>query len=163
MRALLCAKLKQLQLSMKTIWLIVCWYWTTNFQIINQWLYLLMVRNQLIDFSNVVNVGTINDDLNFSYGNDATAYKGCTVSLKGELWYFGGKADTLNQTYQVSLKIITIYIFGRIFILILGEQNYRLQIATTIRFAVWIFNGCMQYFWGTRRKSFVVFRCSWSR
>ena len=41
----------------------------------------------------------INDDLDFSYGNDVSLKYGCAVTLKGVMWYFGG-----SQSRQVSFK-----------------------------------------------------------
>ena len=35
-------------------------------------------------------LGTVNEDVNFEYGEDATAHRGCGVVYKGEYLYFGG-------------------------------------------------------------------------
>ena len=44
--------------------------------------------------------GSINEDLNFEYGEGATAEEGCGVVFKGEYFYFGGIGST--QKGQVS-------------------------------------------------------------
>ena len=54
-------------------------------------------------------LGTVNDDVNFEYGEDATAHRGCGVVYKGEYLYFGG--DGTDHRYgsgdkrQVSSKL----------------------------------------------------------
>ena len=40
--------------------------------------------------------GKVNDDLDFEYGEGATAKYGCGATLMGEFWYFGsGKAVSI--------------------------------------------------------------------
>ena len=43
----------------------------------------------------------MNEDLNFEYGEGATAAFGCGVVFKGEYFYFGG---TAYEVRQVSLS-----------------------------------------------------------
>ena len=47
--------------------------------------------------------GLVGDNLKFDYGDKVSLYSGCGLTLRGQMWYFGG-----NQAYtrQVSSKAI---------------------------------------------------------
>ena len=47
-------------------------------------------------------LGTVNEDVNFEYGEDATAHRGCGVVYKGEYLYFAG--DGTGDKRQVSSR-----------------------------------------------------------
>ena len=49
----------------------------------------------------VVNVHvTVDDDLNFSYGEETSAYGGCAATFLGEFWYFGGHSANNHQVKE---------------------------------------------------------------
>ena len=35
-------------------------------------------------------LGKVNDDIEFTYGEETATYYGCGATLRGEFWYFGG-------------------------------------------------------------------------
>ena len=39
----------------------------------------------------------MNDDLDFQYGEETSAYQGCGATLFGEFWYFGGQSPLKRQ------------------------------------------------------------------
>ena len=41
-------------------------------------------------------LGDYNDDLNFEYGDGTDLHNGCSATLLGEFWYFGGGGSTNN-------------------------------------------------------------------
>ena len=41
--------------------------------------------------------GTVNDDIDFEYGEGTKAAYGCGATLFGQFWYFGGSGETLRQ------------------------------------------------------------------
>lgn len=67
----------------------------------------------------------MNDDLDFTYGDGATAYYGCGATLKGEFWYFGGSGKANYR--PVCLPIINKH-FNSI---ISGQQDRGLSIGSS--------------------------------
>ena len=51
--------------------------------------------------------GEVNIDLDFTYGPETMAYGGCSISFKGELWYFGGNSGVSSSDLykQVRMKL----------------------------------------------------------
>ena len=41
--------------------------------------------------------GNFDDDINFEYGNDTTAFYGCGAMLMDQFWYFGGGGSGNNR------------------------------------------------------------------
>ena len=58
----------------------------------------------LIFESDFICLGNINEDLDFQYVEDATAYYGCGATLQNVFWYFGGSSSDDKQR-QVKLQI----------------------------------------------------------
>ena len=51
-------------------------------------------------------LGTVNDDLDFEYGEDTETRRGCGATLFGQFWYFGGY-QYKRQVYQMfALKFL---------------------------------------------------------
>ena len=44
-----------------------------------------------------INLGNVDYDLNFEYGDGTDAYSGCGAVMMGEMWYFGGSESTTQQ------------------------------------------------------------------
>ena len=44
-------------------------------------------------------LGNVNEDLNFEYGDGASAYLGCGATLFGEFWYFGSGTSVRKLRY----------------------------------------------------------------
>ena len=44
-------------------------------------------------------LGNVNEDLNFEYGEGATALGGCGATLFGEFWYFGNGKKVRKLRY----------------------------------------------------------------
>ena len=49
-------------------------------------------------------VGKVNDDIDFTYGEETSTYYGCGATLRGEFWYFGGYNGRVNTLRQVSFS-----------------------------------------------------------
>ena len=47
--------------------------------------------------------GLVDDNLEFDYGYGVSFFEGCGITLRGQIWYFGGHGD---YTRQVSSKAI---------------------------------------------------------
>ena len=41
--------------------------------------------------------GSVNDDINFSYGSELPLRYGCGVTLRDQFWYFGGSYSVRRQ------------------------------------------------------------------
>ena len=46
-------------------------------------------------------LGKVNDDIDFTYGEETATYYGCGATLRGEFWYFGGYIGPVNTLRQV--------------------------------------------------------------
>ena len=46
-------------------------------------------------------LGNVNDDLDFQYGEGTKASWGCGTTFKGEFWYFGGTGDGFRQVNEL--------------------------------------------------------------
>ena len=49
-------------------------------------------------------LGKVNDDIDFTYGEETATYYGCGATLRGEFWYFGGYNGPVNTLRQVSFS-----------------------------------------------------------
>ena len=47
--------------------------------------------------------GLVDSNFEFEYGNDVSLFYGCGLTLRGQMWYFGGRNEYLRQ---VSPKVI---------------------------------------------------------
>ena len=52
--------------------------------------------------------GTVNDDIDFEYGEETDAFYGCGTTLFGQFWYFGGSESTLRQVTGFRSGIVLI-------------------------------------------------------
>ena len=41
--------------------------------------------------------GLVDDNLNFDYGDDVSIRSGCAVTLRDQMWYFGGYEEYKRQ------------------------------------------------------------------
>ena len=41
--------------------------------------------------------GSVNDDINFSYGSELSFKSGCGVTLRDQFWYLGGRNEYKRQ------------------------------------------------------------------
>ena len=52
--------------------------------------------------------GLVDGNLELDYGDEVSLHYGCGLSLRGQMWYFGGRSGykTAGYSRQVSLKAI---------------------------------------------------------
>ena len=55
--------------------------------------------------------GVVNDDLDFTYGNDVSLYYGCAVTLHGRMFYLGGYGDYKRQVRFKAILVILNFSF----------------------------------------------------
>ena len=74
-------------------------------------------------------LGDYNDDLNFEYGDGTDLHNGCSATLLGEFWYFGGGGSTNNpyiRQVDAFFRLYGISYTSNLINQFLDEQNRRL-------------------------------------
>ena len=52
--------------------------------------------------------GLVDGNLNFDYADEVSLQSGCGITLRGQMWYFGGYGDYRRQVSSKAIKQIKI-------------------------------------------------------